>query len=165
MSIVPASVTKLDTVKAARKLQDKREKERIVKRARNRRIREKQNKKAAKERTKSVKAINKIIMYHKKNGEYKAFIPFEHRDVIKDFEDAGYIKTYDKYGGIYLCWNISASSEQESEMCCICMNANIDAFWEPCKHASFCFKCIQNLDICPLCRAIGTAGYVTPNQH
>lgn len=41
--------------------------------------------------------------------------------------------------------------------CCICFESRCDAYFSPCAHNSFCFRCSRDLKVCPICRIEGYA--------
>ncbi|XP_013410817.1 E3 ubiquitin-protein ligase MYLIP isoform X2 [Lingula anatina] len=43
--------------------------------------------------------------------------------------------------------------EEESLLCRVCMDANIDITFGPCCHTVCCHSCMRRLDHCPICRA------------
>lgn len=57
---------------------------------------------------------------------------------------------------IWDTWKEENTSESQEE-CCICFDAECDAFFSPCAHNSFCFNCSRDLSTCPICRIQGYA--------
>ena len=48
------------------------------------------------------------------------------------------------------------SNNNESMVCCVCLDKQKNVLFEPCKHICCCIECSKNLNpnICPICRKI-----------
>lgn len=44
---------------------------------------------------------------------------------------------------------------EDSPQCVICMDALQNAYFSPCAHSEFCFTCLKDQKLCPLCRIEG----------
>ena len=55
---------------------------------------------------------------------------------------------------IYHVAVLKACEEYEDDVCCVCLDEEIDVGFLPCHHRIFCETCAIQLDTCPFCRAV-----------